>query len=488
MLLAMIDGSVQTLGDGQGLHATIHLHNWNACGAALKSGDIGFAESYIAGDWTTPHLDDLMRLFLANRQALEDVIHGMSREFDADIGFQITDDTSAGAQTLLFSNVVHQAAVQGDAPSGLQARRVLELGGRRWVLQMSPLPAFAARFQDEGHHPVALMGTVLSLLLAWFTWILATGRERAVALARDMTAELRATRDDLESTLNAIPDLLFEVGLDGCIYHYRSARSEALAVPPEMFLGRLLRDVVPPEAAAGCHAALEAAHRTGYSAGHQYRLELQGATHWFELSIARKESAAPGDEPRFIALSRDITERKQAEARTHQLAYFDALTGLPNRRMLLDRMEHALRSAQQTAQVGAVLYIDLDNFKQINDSLGHTVGDQLLQSVAQRLLACVRSSDTVSRTGGDEFIVLLSEIQGERDAAVSARKILDALAAQHCIEQLGVQITCSIGISLFPADGSSAGALAKTGSGTLALTAAADSGRSGWSAGPWPKG
>ena len=225
---------------------------------------------------------------------------------------------------------------------------------------------------------MALLGTVLSLILAWFTWLLATGRERAVALARDMTAELRATRDDLESTLSAIPDLLFELGLDGCIHHYRSARSGELAVPPEMFLGRLLRDVVPPEAAAGCHAALQAAHHTGYSSGHQFRLELGGVTHWFELSIARKESAAPGDEPRFIALSRDITERKQAEARSHQLAYFDTLTGLPNRRMLLDRMEHALANAQKAAQVGAVLYIDLDNFKQINDARGHTVGDMLL--------------------------------------------------------------------------------------------------------------
>ena len=389
---------------------------------------------------------------------LEDVIHGMSREFDADIGFRITDDTSAGAQTLLFSNVVHQAAVQGEAPSGLQARRVLELGGRRWVLQMSPLPAFAARFQDEGHHPVALMGTVLSLLLAWFTWLLATGRERAVALACDMTAELRATRDDLESTLNAIPDLLFEVGLDGCIYHYRSARSEALAVPPEMFLGRLLRDVVPPEAAAGCHAALEAADRTGYSAGHQYRLELQGATHWFELSIARKESAAPGDEPRFIALSRDITERKQAEARTHQLAYFDALTGLPNRRMLLDRMEHALRSAQQTAQVGAVLYIDLDNFKQINDARGHTLGDTLLMQVAQRLTQQLRPGDTVARLGGDEFVVLAHNVATDMEAAgrqalLVAEEIRTALEAPYTIDTHLYSTTGSIGITLFPKRG-----------------------------------
>jgi diguanylate cyclase (GGDEF)-like protein/PAS domain S-box-containing protein len=390
---------------------------------------------------------------------LEDVIHGMSREFDAGIGLQISDGTRAGAtETLLFSNFAQQPADPGASSSGLEARRVLELGGRRWVLHMSPLPAFAAHFQDEGHYPVAWMGAALSVLLAWFTWLLATGRERAVALARDMTAELRATRDDLESTLNAIPDLLFDVDLDGRIHHYRSARSEALVVPPEMFLGRLMRDVVPPEAAAGCHAALEAAHRTGYSAGHQYRLELHGTTHWFELSIARKESAVPGDEPRFIALSRDITERKHAEARTHQLAYFDALTGLPNRRMLLDRMEHALRSAQQTAQVGAVLYIDLDNFKQINDARGHTLGDALLMQVTQRLMQQLRPGDTVARLGGDEFVVvahnLASDMEaGGRQALLVAEEIRTALEAPYTIDTHLYSTTGSIGITLFPKRG-----------------------------------
>ena len=390
---------------------------------------------------------------------LEDVIHGMSREFDAGIGLQIFDGTRAGAtETLLFSNFAQQPADPGASSSGLEARRGLELGGRRWVLHMSPLPAFAAHFQDEGHYPVAWMGAALSVLLAWFTWLLATGRERAVALARDMTAELRATRDDLESTLNAIPDLLFDVDLDGRIHHYRSARSEALVVPPEMFLGRLMRDVVPPEAAAGCHAALEAAHRTGYSAGHQYRLELHGATHWFELSIARKESAVPGDEPRFIALSRDITERKHAEARTHQLAYFDALTGLPNRRMLLDRMEHALRSAQQTAQVGAVLYIDLDNFKQINDARGHTLGDALLMQVTQRLMQQLRPGDTVARLGGDEFVVLAHNLAsdmeaGGRQALLVAEEIRTALEAPYTIDTHLYSTTGSIGITLFPKRG-----------------------------------
>ena len=170
---------------------------------------------------------------------MEDVIHGMSREFDANIGLQIIDstpgagaaspgavagDAGAGAGVQLFSNL--KASAQGAGGPPLQARRELELGGRRWTLQMAPQPGFAQRFQDDGHHPVALLGTVLSLILAWFTWLLATGRERAVALARDMTAELRATRDDLESTLSAIPDLLFELGLTRIFHVCRQRRAQ----------------------------------------------------------------------------------------------------------------------------------------------------------------------------------------------------------------------------------------------------------------------
>ena len=382
-----------------------------------------------------------------------EVIGGMAREFDTDIRLQVIDSTAGtpAADAPLFGAPDPSAA----APA-LHASRTLELGGRRWTLQMSPLPAFELRHRDASHLPVAVMGAVLSLLLGWFTWLLATGHERAVALARGMTAELRATRDDLESTLNAIPDLLFELDLDGRIHHYRSARSDLLALPPEMFLGRRMAELVPPEAAAGCHAALQAAHRTGYSSGHQYRLELDGATHWFELSIARKESG--GDVPRFIALSRDITERKQAEARTHQLAYFNALTGLPNRRMLTDRMEHALHMARQGAQVGALIYIDLDNFKQINDARGHKLGDALLMQVAQRLAQLLRPGDTVAHLGGDEFAMLVHDVAADmetagRAALLVAEEVRAALEMPYTIDTHLYGSTGSIGITLFPKRG-----------------------------------
>jgi PAS domain-containing protein len=119
-------------------------------------------------------------------------------------------------------------------------------------------------------------------------WVLSTARERALALATRMTENLRSTRDELQSTLNAIPDLLFELDPDGRIQSYRPGGADLLAAPAELFEGRLLQDVVGPEAAAGCRAALEAAQRTGHSSGHQFALNLGGQTRWFELSLARK--------------------------------------------------------------------------------------------------------------------------------------------------------------------------------------------------------
>ncbi len=138
------------------------------------------------------------------------------------------------------------------------------------------------------------------------------------------------------------------------------------------------------------------------------------------------------------------------------LAHHDVLTDLPNRMLLQDRLDQAIELARRQGRELAVMFMDLDRFKHINDSLGHAIGDQLLQSVAQRLTGCVRHSDTVSRQGGDEFILLLSFIEHVKDAALSAKKILAALALPHRIGQQDLHISASIGISLFPSDGKDA--------------------------------
>lgn len=154
----------------------------------------------------------------------------------------------------------------------------------------------------------------------------------------------------------------------------------------------------------------------------------------------------------LVTIGRNVTERKKAEAEIHRLAYFDVLTDLPNRRMMEDRLNQGLAQAQRYHRPLAVLFIDLDFFKNINDSLGHHAGDALLVEVAQRLRTCVRAGDTVSRSGGDEFIIILTEITSVQDAEVVAEKILHLL--QQPMEILGnsIRIGASIGIAVHPVD------------------------------------
>jgi diguanylate cyclase (GGDEF)-like protein/PAS domain S-box-containing protein len=150
--------------------------------------------------------------------------------------------------------------------------------------------------------------------------------------------------------------------------------------------------------------------------------------------------------------------RAQAEQMSHS-ARHDFLTGLPNRMFFEDRLTNAIAIAPRHRKKVAVLFIDLDGFKHVNDSLGHFMGDKLLQSVAKRLLECVRGSDTVSRQGGDEFTVLLSEVELAQDAAISARRMLNAIAEPHVIDDHELRITGSVGISIYPEDGEDGRAL-----------------------------
>jgi diguanylate cyclase (GGDEF)-like protein/PAS domain S-box-containing protein len=152
----------------------------------------------------------------------------------------------------------------------------------------------------------------------------------------------------------------------------------------------------------------------------------------------------------------DVSAAWATSVEMKHLAQHDVLTNLPNRMLLTDRLTQALSLAERQGKQLAVMFVDLDHFKKINDSLGHDVGDKLLQSVAQRLTACVRKTDTVSRLGGDEFVILLSQVEHAEDAAVSARKILRTLGEPHIVDNKSVDINVSIGVSTFPIDGGGA--------------------------------
>ena len=201
------------------------------------------------------------------------------------------------------------------------------------------------------------------------------------------------------------------------------------------------------------------------------------------VEISIEDSTSPihnwdGELTGVVIVFHDVSFSKAMATKMAHLAQHDFLTNLPNRVLLNDRIAQAITLANRHHTQFALLFLDLDNFKHINDSLGHATGDKLLQSVTQRLKDCVRESDTVSRQGGDEFVILLAENKNSNDAAVSAQKILDELKAAHHVGKHQLHISTSIGISVYPADGLDAETLLKNSD--TAMYFAKDKGRNNY--------
>ncbi len=378
----------------------------------------------------------------------------------------------------------------------------------------------------------------------------------------------------LRATLETIPDLLFEVDIDGRYHDIHSPREELLALPAGELLGKTIHEVLPEEAARTIISALQEADASGHSRGNQFELDVPAGKRWFEISVSRKNNAQDKDK-RFVVLSRDITERKLAEielkiaatafeaqegifvsdAETRilrvnnafseitgytaeesigktpnflssgihdkkfyqnmwnslknkgmwegeiwnrrkngtiyperlvitavkdkngnvtnyvatladiteskaasdeikNLAFYDPLTQLPNRRLLLDRLKQALASSTHNHQRGALLFLDIDHFKVLNDTLGHNTGDALLKIVANRLQSCVREADTVARIGGDEFVILLEDLGEDKIEAAAyaetiANKILELMAQPYKLDTYEHRGSVSMGATLF---------------------------------------
>jgi diguanylate cyclase (GGDEF)-like protein len=174
----------------------------------------------------------------------------------------------------------------------------------------------------------------------------------------------------------------------------------------------------------------------------------------------------------------DVTARKEAENAVHQLAYYDILTGLPNRTLLLDRLDRALAQAERDDRHVALFFLDLDKFKDINDCFGHAFGDLLLKAVGQRLNSVIRKNDTMARFGGDEFIILLPAVTQVGEIKLVAEKVVAAMSQPFFLEGERVKISTSVGIAMSPLDGKDAGTLLKRAD--TAMYIAKDQGRDGY--------
>lgn len=294
---------------------------------------------------------------------------------------------------------------------------------------------------------------LIALLIAYYiASIISHYQVKLEAENKENDANLLVTKNKYEITLSALPDLMFEIGLDGTYYDYHSPHTELLAAPPHQLIGRRVQDVLPNMASTICLNALLEANEIGYSKGKIIELNLPNGKTWFELSIAKKPMQIDDNQPHFIVLSRDITDRKKVEEKNYYLANFDYLTGLANRTQLDNHFKYVLNHAKRNKTTFAIMFLDLDRFKEINDTLGHHIGDKMLIESAHRLQFLKRETDVVARLGGDEFIILLPETSFEGAQEV-AQKVLTLISKPYIIEDYTLKITVSIGISLYPQDG-----------------------------------
>jgi len=283
-----------------------------------------------------------------------------------------------------------------------------------------------------------------------------------VKLFWQMITNLKQVKLDLEKSQNQLQAIIRNV-MDGIITLDKSGRIEGFNPAAEKIFGWRQQDIqgadigvlAPDLAGAVGDVQLDLPrqallNRVGLRAAEMRAMRRDGEAFPMELSLSEMHL---GGVSHFIGIVRDIKERKEAEQKIDYLAHHDFLTGLPNRAYFSEILNHSIALAKRERGHLAVLFLDLDGFKKINDTLGHKAGDLLLQGVAQRLTASVRESDTVARIGGDEFILLLQSVSSPENAAATAQKIIENLAAAFDLNETSGRVGASIGIALYPQHG-----------------------------------
>jgi diguanylate cyclase (GGDEF)-like protein/PAS domain S-box-containing protein len=271
-----------------------------------------------------------------------------------------------------------------------------------------------------------------------------TERRAAARALAESEAELRLVTDGVAS-------LICRFDLDGRILYANRRYHEFYGIPAGGAIGKLIREVAGFDAHAKYREHVGDL-REGKSVRYDRESVVRGETFQLEVQLVPHRNAEGTVDSAYVLVN-DITARKLVERLLEQQALSDPLTGLPNKRHFAERMAQALAQARRRDSRVALLFLDLDGFKDVNDRLGHAAGDNLLKEVAARLGACVRAADTIARIGGDEFAVLLESNRSPDDAEFVAGKLVDALRAPFPLAEGEVRISCSVGVALFPADG-----------------------------------
>lgn len=420
-----------------------------------------------------PNLDIARAGFLEGQNHVDD-IDGMIRLFRfknisimrEPIGFWTEGDMHV-AELIKEAERVRSAVLTGNLhPAELQSilERIQEINEHLTPLEIAfsnSLGAASRKIEDLLLH--AMLGIALAFVCigSYVSYSIVSRKEAAEKELRRLAAYAAAERErreadarirDQAALLDKARDAIMVRDINNRVVYWNKSAERLYGWTAEQARGASIEDLVYDDAAAFGRASEELL-ACGKWSGEFTRRRSDGSILTVESrwSLVRDDSGAPQS---ILAIDTDISERKAAEDNIRRLAFYDPLTRLPNRQLLQDRLQQALASSSHSQYAGALLFIDLDNFKALNDTLGHEKGDLLLQQVANRLTHCVRESDTVARLGGDEFVIILSDQHDRReDVALRARavaeKVLDNLGQPFSIAGNEQHSAASIGVALF---------------------------------------
>ncbi|WP_298371862.1 EAL domain-containing protein [Azospirillum sp.] len=397
------------------------------------------------------------------------LIDGLFDDARRDVSVDVFDSPGATADFPLYRN----DPPTRDTPQ-FSALQDISVGGQPWTVRYASRTG--ADFGGQPWVPPATLIAGLTLSLALFQMMrsMTATRARALVLADRITSSLRRQEVERHQLFTQAPLGIALIGHDGLIIDCNPAFAQAAGMSRTELIGVDMRLRAADQAAV---VALDAAIQ-----GDSGKLEIDqplllgGRRGHFSLHF---QPVLSDREFLFVlAFVEDVGEKRRAEQHIQYLAHFDALTGLPNRVLLFDRIAQALKEARRDGGKVAVLFIDLDRFKVINDSLGHSFGDEVLRSVARRLQAGVRESDTVGRLGGDEFLIVARQVKDPGDAAQVAEKVVAHLASPFNVGGQSFVVTPSVGISLYPDDAEDAEGLIRCAD--IAMYSAKESGRNAY--------
>lgn len=354
--------------------------------------------------------------------------------------------------------------------------------GLGMVLKLDSAELYAPAWSQLRYLIPLLIAVVAAALLSlrWLLTPLVRRLVRSEEEAHAMSAGLRDSEHRIRALLDNVEEGIASISENGIVELFNPSAERMFGYSSAEVVGKNISMLMPEPYRSQYDGYLKKYLQTGQAhiigKGREVMaMRRDGALFPMELRVS--EFFLEGRR-QFIGVMRDITERKETEARVIRLANYDMLTDLPNRRLVQERIHQAIELAHRSGTQFAVMFLDLDKFKSINDMLGHDIGDQLLKMVGNRLTNALRGEDTVGRQGGDEFIVLLANLSAPEDSALVARKILSVLSAPFVVNGQELHTSVSIGIAVYPQDGTDVDTLLK--SSDTAMYYAKEQGRNGY--------